>query len=136
MATLLAHIRVHPGSEAAFERVARALYEASHTHDAGLIRYEYWRGADPATYYTLECFTDYDGFIGHQTSAHHEASTPELRVVLAGLRLEWLDPVDGASPLPATNPTATPPDASQLELDYRRRHAVAVADWWLPLRHG
>ena len=74
MATLLAHIRVPPGKEVQFERIAEELYRATHEREADVRRDEYWRGAEPSTYYALESFDDLAGFVAHQTSEHHEAA--------------------------------------------------------------
>jgi quinol monooxygenase YgiN len=78
MATLLAHITVKPGCEAQFEEIARTLYERTHAAEADVVRYEYWRGAAPGTYYTLLGFTDHRAFIAHQTSDHHESASPAI----------------------------------------------------------
>jgi len=130
MATILAHITVRPGSEAEFEALARRLYEGTHSTETAVRHYEYWRGSEPRTYYTLLSFDDHRGFITHQTSDHHESASPELGRMIESLRLEWVDPVPGAS---ALNPTAmqTPlPDADQLTRDYTDRFAAVIADWW------
>lgn len=134
MATLLAHITVRPGAEREFERIARTLYERTHALETGVRRYEYWRGAQPRTYYTLLAFDDHRAFIAHQTSDHHESASPELGLVIESLRLEWLDPVVGASPLPATETQSPVDGASDLVLAYTDRFAAAIADWWLALR--
>ena len=93
MATLLAHIRVRPGKEVQFERIAEELYRATHEREADVRRYEYWRGAEPSTYYALESFDDLAGFVAHQTSEHHEAARPGLGEVIEDIRLEWVDPL-------------------------------------------
>jgi quinol monooxygenase YgiN len=134
MATLLAHIRVRPGTEARFEAIARQLYASTRTEESEVRRYEYWRGKEPGTYYTLESFDEFSGFLTHQTSAHHESASPALREVLDVLRLEWVDPLADASPLTPTNMSPLRPDASELERLYAQRFAAEVQDWWLPLR--
>ena len=134
MATILAHLKVREGSERAFEEISRGLYEASHAGEKGLLRYEYWRGSEPRTYYTLLAFDDFASFIAHQTSDHHEAASPKLSGVLEGLRLEWVDPVDGASPLPATNAQDLSQAADALTRLYAERFAAQVAPWWGQLR--
>ena len=53
MSTLLAKIKIHPGKENTFEAVMQTMYQATHSTEDQVIRYEYWRGADPQTYYTL-----------------------------------------------------------------------------------
>jgi len=134
VATILAHLKVREGSERAFEEISRGLYEASHAGEKGLLRYEYWRGSEPRTYYTLLAFDDFASFIAHQTSDHHEAASPKLGGVLEGLRLEWVDPVDGASPLPATNAQDLSQAADALTRLYAERFAAQVAPWWGQLR--
>jgi len=68
MATILAHITIRAGNEAEFETIARELYSASHDGEPGLRRYEYWRGQDPRTYYTLLAFDDHRSFIRSATT--------------------------------------------------------------------
>jgi quinol monooxygenase YgiN len=135
MATMLAHITIHPGREREFEAVAAELWKRTHADETGVARYEYWRGAAPGTYYALGSFDGYDGFIRHQTSVHHVAAGAALKELIAGMRLEWIDPVDGSNGLPPTNSTDAPLDAGELERSHRTRHAAQVQDWWLPLRH-
>jgi quinol monooxygenase YgiN len=128
MATLLAHIRVRPGAEERFEQIARKLHEATHARE-DVRRYEYWRGVEPGTYYALESFDEFAGFLAHEASPHHVAASPAFREVLQDVRLEWVDPVVGASPLGPTDLTAT-----DLEEPRRERYRAKIQDWWLPLR--
>jgi quinol monooxygenase YgiN len=130
MATILAHITVRPGTEAEFEALARRLYEGTHSTETAVRHYEYWRGSEPRTYYTLLSFDDHRGFITHQTSEHHESASPELGRMIERLRLEWVDPVPGASALTPTRMQTPLPDADQLTLDYTDRFAALIADWW------
>ena len=132
MATILAHIRVKPGTEAEWEAVARELFTATHEHETGVRRYEYWRGSEPRTYYTLLSFDDFRTFIAHQTSEHHETASPRIGALVEALRLEWVDPVDGASDLPATASQDVPADADELTRTYAERFAAQIADWWPP----
>ena len=134
MATILAHITVRPGSESDFEAISRELYETSHESETGLLRYEYWRGSEPGSYYTLLSFTDFNAFIAHQVSDHHESASPSIGEVVAGLRLEWVDPIAGASPLPSTESAELPADATELFLSYHERYAAQVAQWWGSMR--
>jgi quinol monooxygenase YgiN len=134
MATILAHIRIKPGSEPAFEQTARAMFMSSHGREPALKRYEYWRSQAPGEYYCLLAFDDFMGFMTHQSSPHHEAASAPLMEVIADLRLEWLDPVQGASPLPATRPQSLPSDADDLVRRYADMMPVVMADWWGPLR--
>ena len=134
MATILARIRVREGFEARFESIAKALHRDTHASETGVRRYEYWRGSDPRTYYSLLAFDDYAAFLRHQTSDHHEDATGTLREVMEDIRLEWVDPVADASDLPATAHQAPPPDADELTRTYAKLFAAQVADWWKPLR--
>jgi quinol monooxygenase YgiN len=130
MATLLAHITVRPGMEAEFEDLARTLYERTHATETGVRRYEYWRGSQPGSYYTLLAFDDHRAFIAHQTSDHHESASPELGRMIENLRLEWVDPVDGACDLPPTQMQPAPDGADDLVTAYTERFAAIIAPWW------
>ena len=134
MATLLAHIMVRPGTEDDFEAIARTLYERTHTAETAVQRYEYWRGAEPRTYYTLLAFADHRAFIAHQTSDHHETASPQLGPIIERIRLEWVDPIDGASPLGPTEMQPAPDGADELTAAYTDRYAARIADWWSPRR--
>jgi len=130
VATILAHIRVKPGQETAFEALAQELYRATHARETAMRRYEYWRGSETRTYYSLLAFDDFHGFLAHQTSDHHEAASPKLGDMIDDIRLEWVDPIAGASELPPTNAQPPPPDADALTQRYAKLFAAQVADWW------
>ena len=134
MATILAHITIREGSERAFEKLAADLHKATHATEDNVRAYGYWRAAEPRHYYTLLAFTDYLSFIAHQTSDHHETAGPELGRFIESIRLEWVDPIVGASTLGPTEMQAAPDDADELTKRYIARSAAQIADWWLPLR--
>lgn len=134
MATLLAHITVRAGMEAEFEDLARTLYERTHATETGVRRYEYWRGSQPRSYYTLLAFDDHRAFIVHQTSEHHEAASPQFGRTIENLRLEWVDPIDGACELPPTEMQPAPEGADDLVAAYTERFAAIIAPWWSDLR--
>lgn len=136
MATILAHLKVRPGEGERFEAIARRLHESTHRHEDEVLRYEYWRGAEPDSYYTLLSFRDEHGFIAHQVSDHHEEAGEGLGEVLADLRLEWLDPVEGASDLPHTEHLPPIADAGERWLHYHGAMGADVQDWWLERRSG
>ncbi len=69
-------------------------------------------------------------------TAHHVSSSPHLGDVCESIRLEWVDPIADASPLPETNLQAPPIAAGELTLKYTRLHAPAIADWWAAHRVG
>jgi quinol monooxygenase YgiN len=134
MATILAHIRVKEGEEARFEALAAELYRATHSAETAVLRYEYWRGAEPRTYYSLLSFEDFRGFIAHQTSEHHESASPALGEAIEKIRLEWLDPIQESSPLPATAHQEPAPDADELTRRYSALFAARISEWWLAQR--
>lgn len=134
MASLIAHIRVKPGREADFEQTSRALFAASHAREPALRRYEYFRGQAQGAYYCLLAFDDAVGFLTHQSSAHHEAAAAPLMEMVEALNLEWVDPVQGASPLPPTAPQPTPANADAAMRRYAETMPVISANWWTPLR--
>jgi quinol monooxygenase YgiN len=134
MATFLAHIRVHPGMESEFERIGRELWASTHQHEPAARRYEYFRGAELGTYYTLASFDDYEGFIAHQVSDHHIGATPALRATIAEMHLEWLDPVGDASDLARTEMIEPTASASDLAKSYAERQPAIVQPWWRPQR--
>lgn len=133
MATFLAHILIHPGREEEFERIAAELHAGTHEHERHMRRYEYWRAAEPSSYYALASFDSFDAFLEHQTSDHHESAVAALREVTAAMKLEWLDPVPGASDAAATDVSPLPEDASELAANYHARFSAdVVAGWWPP----
>ena len=134
MATILAHITVKPGSEARFEEIAHDLFDATHATEKSVLRYEYWRGEQPRTYYTLLSFNDHQTFIEHQVSDHHEVASPKFGEVCEAIRLEWVDPIQTSSELPETNRQDAPEGADELTARYAELYAAKVADWWLALR--
>lgn len=128
MTTLLAHINVVEGKEAEFEQIAGEMYRATHSEETGVKRYEYWRGEQPGMYYCLLSFDDFRAFLAHQTSEHHEA--PDWGSVIAGIRLEWVDPLASGSDLPPTLPQDIAENASELMKQYAETYAVKRAEWW------
>ena len=133
MATILAHIHIHSGREAEWESVAKKLFSATQG-EAGMRHYQYWRGQEPGLYYCLLAFDDFNTFIVHQTSDHHEEASPVMQELIKDMTLEWVDPVAGASDLPPTDTQALPEGADELTTQYHSLFAAQVADWWLKLR--
>jgi quinol monooxygenase YgiN len=136
MATLLVHIRVRPGMEARFEELAAELFRATHETERAVRRYEYFRGTDPSSYYALLSFDDYHSFLEHQSSDHHEAAGPGLGEVTESMRVEWVDPIQRASPLRPTDHQPLPDDASAVARRYHERFGDITMDWWRDLRGG
>lgn len=134
MATILAHITIRPSSEAKFEELAKVLHRDTHDNEDGVRAYGYWRGATPRQYYTLLSFDDFLHFMAHQTSSHHEDASGALGSVIEAIKLEWVDPIQGASKFVPTNAQSVPETADELTKKYAVRYAPQIADWWLPLR--
>ena len=135
MATCLVHMRVKDGQAAAFEAIARDLYEASTGKEPGLRRYEYWRGREPNSYYCLESFDDYAGFIAHEIAPHHEAVGEPIMAMIEAFDLEWIDPVAGAAPLDPTCEQALAADSGDRARFYADMFPLTLAAWWRALRH-
>jgi hypothetical protein len=94
-----------------------------------------WRGQEEGSYYCLLAFEDYLAFlIDHQISDHHEAATPPLMEVIAEESIEWVDPIQGAAPLPPTEPQEPPAEAPAIAATYHQMLRVQLADWWKKLR--
>jgi quinol monooxygenase YgiN len=136
MATCLVHMRVKDGQAAAFEAIARSLYEASTGKEPGLRRYEYWRGKTPNSYYCLESFDDHAGFLAHETAPHHEAAADPIMALIEEFELEWVDPVAGAAPLDTTHEQALSPDAGERTRLYADLFPLTLAAWWRALPRG
>ncbi len=116
--------------EASFEANSRELYAASHANEPGLLRYEYWRGHEPRTYYTLLAFKDHAAFLTHQASDHHRLLTADLGEMVEDVQLEFVDPIDGASPLPAADTTTVIETSSPLIEHYAARYPATIEPWW------
>ena len=132
MATFLAKIKIIEGKEAEFEKTAREMFEATHANEPNCRRYEYWRGAEPRTYYCMESFNDYVGFMIHQSSPHHEA--PDFGSMIEAMEIEWIDPIQGACDLEPTNHQEMPDDANDLMRQYAQNMPVEMQDWGLGRR--
>ena len=134
MATLLARVTIKEGCEARFEEVARQMYERTHADEEDVHRYEYWRGAEPRTYYCIESYADVVGFLKHQSSAHHHHFGPDFRELIEAITMEWVDPIGQASPLAPTNNQPLPDDATEQMKAIYPRFASIYAAWWGRLR--
>jgi hypothetical protein len=135
MATMLIRLKIKPGCESRFEEIQTDLYKKTLSLEKDVLCYEFWRGQTPGSYYCILSFKDYHSFIlHHQISAHHEAATPSLLAVFDEVDVEWVDPIQGASAFPPTNPQSLPADAPELARNYAQSFNLACADWWIALR--
>lgn len=128
MATLLAHIRIKPGCEEQWEEIMQAMVRDTFANEKGVLRYEYWKGEEPNLWYSLLSFVDKQAFFVHQDSEHHR--TQSFGDVIEAIRLEFLDPVEGASDLPRTADLPLPEDAPPGIRQWEKITPVKLADWW------
>ncbi len=129
MTTLLAHIQIKPGKEAKWEGIMHDMVTETFGTEDGVLRYEYWKGQEPLSYYCLLSFKDKWAFYHHQMSDHHEGH--DFADVLAGIRLEYIDPVEGAGGgLPPTTDPALEDDASEAMRTAQERFPLAIPAWW------
>jgi quinol monooxygenase YgiN len=129
MATLLAHITIQPGKEAKWEAIMHDMVAETFGTEDGVIRYEYWKGQEPLSYYCLLSFKDKWAFYHHQMSDHHERH--DFADVLAGITLEYIDPVKGAGGgLPPTTDPVLPDDASDAMKTAQERFPLSIPAWW------
>jgi len=135
LATFLAHIKVNEGKGKRFEEIARDLFSATHENEDDVVRYEYWRGSESHSYYTSASFKDYLGFLKHQVSSHHEELASELREITTEIKIEWIDPIQGASQLVETDHQIPPSELGELAASYTERMPANAQPWWLELRN-
>ncbi len=128
MATILAHIQIQPGKEPEWEAIMADMVTQTFEQEEGVLRYEYFKGQKPLHYYCLLSFEDKWAFYVHQASDYHEGH--DFAAVIAGIELEYLDPVRGACELPATENPPLPEDASELLKNTEAAFPIAIAQWW------
>ena len=128
MATLLAHIKIKPGGEAVWEAAMAKLVENTLANESEVIRYEYWKGQEPNSYYGLLSFTSKHAFFVHQDADYHRDGG--YGEVIEDIKIEFVDPVADASPLPRTENPPLPDDASDGMREWEDISPVEVADWW------
>ena len=134
MSSLLAKIQIHPGKETEFEDVMAYMYKQTHDTEEGVLRYEYWRGRESGFYYCLLSFRDALTFWKHQASDHHEGEMQRFAACIAELDLETIDPVQQASPLPATQEGVITTEESDVIKEQAALYPIAIAEWWKSLR--
>ena len=128
MATLLCHIEINPGKEQEFEAVMKEMYRRTHAEEPDCVRYEYFRGAQPSTYYSLLSFSDRFSFLQHQVSDYHEGF--DFASMIKSLEMEWVDPVADASPLVPTEAGELPETASDTIRAAAENYVISVQEWW------
>jgi len=133
MSTLLAKAKLKEGYEGFFEEIAQTVFKSTHENESGVVRYEYFRGSDDRTYYVLLSFKDFNAFMIHQVADYHHNA--DFSDCFEDFRLEWLDPISGASPLaPSQTAGKIDEERGQLWNEYVNNHSEDAPDWWTPLR--
>ena len=113
MATLLVHIRVRPGMEARFERVVAGLYRQTPRGRVGGPALRVLPRQPSRRRTTASCrstTTTASSPTSRATTTKRPAR--ELRELTEEMRLEWVDPLQQASPLAADRPATAASDAS------------------------
>jgi quinol monooxygenase YgiN len=128
MTTILAHIEIQAGKEQKFEAIMQDMVEKTLAEESGALRYEYFKGQKPNFYYCLLAFKDKWAFYQHQNSDHHEGH--DFADVIKTIELEYVDPVEDASPLPHTlDPPLT--DAMPEGMKTAQQlYPSQIAGWW------
>ena len=133
MSTLLAKAKLKPEFEDFFENIARKVFRSTHDNEPAVVRYEYFRGTDERTYYVLLSFENFDGFMKHQVADYHH--NVDFMDCFEEFRLEWLDPLNGASRLVESETEgAVDPSNDDLWNNYVKNHSETTPKWWLSLR--
>lgn len=128
MTTILAHIEIKEGKEEKWEGIMEDMVKET-MKEAGVIRYEYWKAQIPNAYYCLLSFKDKWAFYEHQNSDHHEGH--DFADVLKSIKLEYLDPVENASPLPHTEDPPLTDEMDEGMARAQKMYPTAMADWWM-----
>lgn len=129
MTTLLAHIQIKPGKEDKWQAIIADMVAKTFASEDGVRRYEYWKGQEPNSYYCLLSFTDKWAFYEHQMSDYHEGH--DFGDVLEAIRLEYVDPVEGAGgDLAPTLDPPLPADATEAQRTAQSRYPLQIPEWW------
>ncbi len=133
MSTLLAKAKLKPQFEDFFEDIARVVFQATHDNESAMVRYEYFRGTDDRTYYVLLSFENFEGFMEHQVADYHH--NVDFMDCFEEFRLEWVDPIEGASPLVQSETQGTLDDSRDDRWNqYVENHSEVTPKWWLSQR--
>ena len=129
MTTILAHIEIKASKEEKFESIMQDMVTQTLAEGTGVLRYEYFKGQKENFYYCLLAFEDKWAFYEHQNSDHHESH--DFADVIENIKLEYLDPVEEASPLPHT---LDPPLTDDMSDDMKKAQKIypsQIAGWWI-----
>lgn len=131
VATLLSYIKVKAGQETAYEDMQAVLYRDTWATEPGCRRYEFYRGPERGEYYALLSFDDYQAFLIHQSSDHHEDFGEKFGAIIEDHWVKWVDPMDrGSKGLVPSNPQEPQEDATPLMIQNSQTMPIEVPDWW------
>ena len=136
MATLLSYIKVKAGQETAYEDMQAALYQDTWANEPGCRRYEFFRGPERGEYYALLSFDDFQAFLIHQSSDHHEDFGEKFGEIIEDHWVKWVDPMARCSNgLVPSNPQGAQVGATPLMIENSQTMAIEVPDWWQEQRN-
>ncbi len=130
MIELRANISTVPGTEAAFEALARRLAVETLRLEPGAQRSEYVRHAEPGRYQVSMVFDDHDAFIEHQASQHHVVLAGAMKEMIAEISVERVDRIVGASDGDGALPPVSEAELDERRAHYRDRYPLPAAAWW------
>ncbi|HJP41837.1 MAG TPA: antibiotic biosynthesis monooxygenase [Dehalococcoidia bacterium] len=128
MATFLGHAKIKPDKLEQWEETIQASFRETHGNEEGVLRYEFWKGQEPYTYYALLSFKGKEAFFVHQDAPYHR--TLPFGECFESFTLESIDPVDQASPLPRTSNPPLRADAPNNLKEWEPGSSPTIADWW------
>ena len=136
MATLLSYIKVKAGQETAYEDMQAVLYQDTWANEPGCRRYEFFRGPERGEYYALLSFDDFQAFLIHQSSDHHEDFGEKFGKIIEDHWVKWVDPMARCSNgLVPSNPQGAQVGATPLMIENSQTMAIEVPDWWQEQRN-
>jgi quinol monooxygenase YgiN len=73
MLAVFVTIKVKPGTEADFEKVAKELVAKVHANEPGCKLYELSRSDEPATFHFMERYVDHDAVTAHRATEYFKS---------------------------------------------------------------
>lgn len=85
MITFIAHLKVRPENEHAFEALMRHVRDMTHQHEPGVTYYDFGKSVDePDTYVVIEVYRDAGTHAAHMRTDWVTASIPQSRRLIEG----------------------------------------------------
>ena len=128
MITLLSIATALPGREAEHLSNIREVWELTHAHEPGVVRYEHYRGQSPNQFFSLLVFRDFDAFLQHQLADYHH--NRDWLGPLETQDFQILDPISGANDLEPTQVPALESHVDELRQFYAAMLPGHRPQWW------